>query len=265
LRREVTTDLSMLARLVETDGKDVVDIGCGGGALVRDVSALGARMIGVEISEEQLAPALARDNGSGARYLVGRAQDLPLADASVDVAIFMRTLHHVPPADLTRALCEARRVLRPTGLVYVAEPLAQGDYFALTSLVEDEFEVRAAAQHALASAELAGLDRVTTVDYDVGLCIADLAACRARTVSVDPDRAAIFDARRAEIAEAFERLGEPGEKPGERRFLQPTRADLLRATAACERELRSSRLWRQPGGAQRRWPPPPARPPEPPR
>jgi ubiquinone/menaquinone biosynthesis C-methylase UbiE len=230
--REATTDLSILERLVEPHGKDMLDIGCGGGALVRDLAGKGARMIGVEVSEEQLAPALARDAGSGARYLVGRAQDLPLEDASVDVAIFMRTLHHVPPGDLTQALREARRVMRPTGTVYVAEPLAQGDYFALTSLVQDELEVRQAAQDALADAKLAGLDRVTTVEYDVRLCLADLAAYRARTVSVDPERATIFAARQAEIAEAFERLGEPGEQPGERCFVQPMRADVLRLTAA---------------------------------
>jgi 2-polyprenyl-6-hydroxyphenyl methylase / 3-demethylubiquinone-9 3-methyltransferase len=59
----LTTDLSMLERLVEPAGKDVVDIGCGGGALVRDLTARGARVIGVEISEQQLAAAIARDRG----------------------------------------------------------------------------------------------------------------------------------------------------------------------------------------------------------
>jgi SAM-dependent methyltransferase len=231
LPREVTTDLSMLERLVEPGGKDVLDIGCGGGDLVRDLADRGARVIGVEISAEQLAPAIACDGGRGARYLVGRAQELPLDDASVDVAVFVRALHHVPPPDLTQALREACRVLRPGGKVYVAEPLAEGDYFALTSLVEDELEVREAAQSALAQAALAGLDRASTVDYDVRLCIADLAAFRSRTLSVDPRRAGIFDARRAELAVAFERLGEAGERPGERCFLQPMRVDVLRPIA----------------------------------
>jgi SAM-dependent methyltransferase len=145
--------------------------------------------------------------------------------------VFVRALHHVPPPDLTQALREACRVLRPGGKVYVAEPLAEGDYFALTSLVEDELEVREAAQSALAQAALAGLDRASTVDYDVRLCIADLAAFRSRTLSVDPRRAGIFDARRAELAVAFERLGEAGERPGERCFLQPMRVDVLRPIA----------------------------------
>ena len=215
----------MLARLVALAGKDVVDIGCGGGGLVRDLAALGARPIGIEISEEQLATARARDDGSGARYLVGRGEQLPLSDGSVDVAVFMRTLHHVPPE---ASLREARRVLRPDGAVYVAEPLAEGDFFALTSLVEDELEVRHAAQAAIADAGRVGLERAATVDYDVTICLTGVDAFRARTVSVDPERGPAFDARREEIAAAFARLGTPGERPGERCFVAPMRADVLR-------------------------------------
>lgn len=222
----------MLQRLVAPAGKDVLDIGCGDGALVRDLAAAGARPIGLEISEEQLTTARTRDNGSGARYLVGRAEALPLDGGSVDLVVFMRSLHHVPPEHLDESLREARRVLRPGGAVYVAEPLAHGDFFALTSLVEDELEVRRAAQEALADAGRAGLERAVTVDYDVTICLPDVDAFRARTVSVDPDRAPVFDARRDEIAEAFVRLGTPGQRPGERCFTAPMRADVLRPLSA---------------------------------
>jgi SAM-dependent methyltransferase len=232
----------MLERLVAPEGKDVLDIGCGGGALVRALARRGATVTGLEISAEQLAPALAAQatraqattanttvtpEPAATRYLIGTAQRLPLEDASVDVAVFMRTLHHVPPPELTRALTEARRVIRPDGAVYVAEPLTEGDYYTLTSLVEDEFEVRQAAENALHEAGRAGLERTVTIEYDVRLCLADLAALRARIVSADPGRAPIFDARIDEIAAAFARLGEPGQEPGARCFQQPMRADVL--------------------------------------
>jgi ubiquinone/menaquinone biosynthesis C-methylase UbiE len=226
--RELTTDLEMLDRLARPAGKDVVDIGCGGGALVRELTARGARVVGVEVSENQLAAAVANDDGRGARYVVGGAQRLPLDDASADIAIFMRTLHHVPSADLLEALREASRVVRADGLVYVAEPLAEGDFYELVSLVEDELGVRRAAQRALTQASAAGLQRATTVEYDVRVRIRDLAMLRERFVSVDPERAAVFDARTAELADAFARLGEPGTRPGERCFVQPMRGDVLR-------------------------------------
>jgi ubiquinone/menaquinone biosynthesis C-methylase UbiE len=194
---------------------------------VRALAAAGARATGIEISPEQLAPALAADPDGVARYLLGRAERLPLPDGSMDVAIFMRTLHHVPPPALLAALREAARVVRADGLIYVAEPLPEGDYYALSSLVEDELEVRQAAQRALADAAAAGLRHAKTAEYDVAIRLADADAFRRRTLSVDPDRAGVFEARRDEIAAAFARLGVPGED-GERVFLQPMRADVLR-------------------------------------
>src|SRR6516225_2625978 len=74
LSRPVMSDLEVLERLVGPSSKEVVDIGCGGGALVRALTARGAKVIGVEVNEEQLAPALRSDDGgSGARYLIGPA------------------------------------------------------------------------------------------------------------------------------------------------------------------------------------------------
>jgi SAM-dependent methyltransferase len=228
LTREVTTDLEVLERSVPVAGRDMVDVGCGGGALVRALVGRGARVTGVEISESQLAGAIRDDDGSGAHYAVGLAQRLPLPDESADVVVFMRALHHVPPADMLDSFREAARVLRPGGYVYIAEPLPEGDFYELTSLVEDEREVRAAAQATISRAADAGLDRVDTLEYEVCFRLADLDAFAARIISVDPARGEVFEERKALLADAFARLGSPGERPGEREFLVPMRADVLR-------------------------------------
>jgi SAM-dependent methyltransferase len=222
LTRELTTDLQVLERLVALDGKDVLDVGCGGGALVRELVARGARAVGLEISERQLGAA--RSSGIG-RFVVGRAQELPLEERSLDVVVFMRSLHHVPEPAMVAALADAARVLRPGGLVYVAEPLPEGDYFELVSIVDDETDVRAAAQRALADCAQAGLKRRETLEYEVGAVSAGVEALRRRIVDVDPERAAVFDARQRQLTEAFHRLGT--ERDGGRWFTQPMRADLL--------------------------------------
>jgi SAM-dependent methyltransferase len=225
--RELTTDLRMLQRLVELEGRDVLDVGCGSGALVRELESRGARPIGLEISEGQLGDARSRGVG---RFVVGRAQALPLPDGSLDAVLFMRSLHHVPPDAMMSALADARRVLRPGGVIYVAEPLAEGDYFELVRIVDDETEVRAAAQRSVAQATRAGLERETTVEYEVGGLTTGLDALRRRIVGADPGRAAVFDAHAAELAQALARLGEP--RADGRWFTAPMRADLLRAPRA---------------------------------
>jgi SAM-dependent methyltransferase len=224
LTRELTTDLQVLEQLVALDGRDVLDVGCGGGALVRELVARGARAVGLEISEQQLGDA--RASGIG-RFVVGRAEDLPLHDDSLDVVLFMRSLHHVPQPEMVPALAASERVLRPGGLVFVAEPLAEGDYFELVRIVDDETDVRAAAQRALAECEQAGLERMRTLEYEVGAVSAGIDTLRKRIVDVNPERTAVFDAHEDELIEAFARLGD--EREGGRWFTQPMRADLLRA------------------------------------
>jgi SAM-dependent methyltransferase len=225
LTRELTTDLRVLNALVPLEGRDVLDVGCGGGALVRELVDRGARAVGLEISERQLGEARTRGVG---RFVVGRAEDLPLRGGSLDVVVFMRSLHHVPQPAMVPALAAARRVLRPGGLVYVAEPLPEGDYFELVRIVDDETDVRAAAQRALADCARAGLERMRTLEYEVGAVSAGIETLRRRVVDVDPERAAVFDAREDELTEAFARLGD--EREGGRWFTQPMRADLLRAS-----------------------------------
>jgi SAM-dependent methyltransferase len=226
LTRELTTNIEVVERLLEPAGRDVVDIGCGGGWLARELAARGARVTGTEISDQQLAEARARGDADGKiSYVVGPAEALPLADASVDAVVFMNSLHHVPEAAMSLALRQARRVLRPGGRVFVAEPQAEGAFYAMVRLVEDEDHVRAMARRALDDARAAGLERVTALEYDVAGWLADVAALRQRVVSVDPARTARFDAHEEQLTEAFHRLGT--ERDGGRSFTQPMRAELL--------------------------------------
>ena len=56
----------------------------------------------------------------------GALESLPLPDASLDVAILMLVLHHV--ADPARAFREIHRVLRPRGVVLVADMCAHAHH-----------------------------------------------------------------------------------------------------------------------------------------
>jgi SAM-dependent methyltransferase len=101
---------------------EVADLGCGDGYLTIEAARWARRVIAVDRSPEMLgrAKALARRRKvSNIIWKRGELEDLPLADASVDVAVLSQALHHAvePP----RAIDEAARVLRPGGHLLVLD------------------------------------------------------------------------------------------------------------------------------------------------
>jgi ubiquinone/menaquinone biosynthesis C-methylase UbiE len=138
---------ALLASVGSVAGLAIADIGCGEGALDRALAAKSASVTGFD---PFMAPTERKSGGAGSWQIRRAAADaLPAADASFDLVLFVFSLHHVPQASLAGALAEARRVLRPGGRLYVAEPVAQGPHQSIVELFHDETAVRAAAREAL--------------------------------------------------------------------------------------------------------------------
>jgi SAM-dependent methyltransferase len=217
----------VLAELAPPAGRDVVDVGCGAGGLAHRLAGLGARVVGVDVSTVALERALAQA-GAGERYLEGRAEALPLPDASADLVVFHNSLHHVPGLD--RALAEARRVVRPGGAVYVQEPLAEGAYFELVRRIDDETRVRALAQAAIARAAGAGLELERELRFDTDVRLTGFEGFRDAVVLSDARRAEAFAEHEDDLRARFAAAAEPA--GGGVRFRQPNVAQLLRRPAS---------------------------------
>jgi SAM-dependent methyltransferase len=217
-----------LDELLDVRGRDVLDVGCGDGALVRRLADARARAVGLDPQAAALEQARAQAReGQTVRYVQGTAEDPPFADASFDVVIFFNSLHHVPPACMDRAVAEAARMLRPGGLLYVQEPVARGSAFELLRPVEDETQVRRVAQEALGRAASGGLARLVSREALLTVRHADFDALRARTISVEPARAAAFSEQEPALRAAFQRLGHPAPGGGYE-FDQPFAISLFR-------------------------------------
>ncbi|MGF1552644.1 MAG: bifunctional 2-polyprenyl-6-hydroxyphenol methylase/3-demethylubiquinol 3-O-methyltransferase UbiG [Paracoccaceae bacterium] len=117
LRNMVPARLRHFEREIEGwQGRDALDLGCGGGFLAEALVERGARVTGLDPSEGAIESARthAREAGLDIRYDVGPGEAMPYADDSFDLVLSVDVLEHVSSLDAT--LDEVRRVLRPGGV-----------------------------------------------------------------------------------------------------------------------------------------------------
>lgn len=102
-------------------GKDVLDVGCGGGILAEAMAQRGARVTGIDLAEKPLSVARLHlmESGLEVRYELASAEDYAAAHAGAfDVVTCMEMLEHVPEPASTVAACA--RLLRPGGCAVFA-------------------------------------------------------------------------------------------------------------------------------------------------
>ncbi|MFF9624156.1 methyltransferase domain-containing protein [Streptomyces griseosporeus] len=92
-------------------GDTVVDVGCGTGRAVAELTERGITAVGVDADAAMVADA--RERWPGARFRVADAERLPVADGSAAGYRADKVFHEL--ADPRAALAEARRVLAPGG------------------------------------------------------------------------------------------------------------------------------------------------------
>ncbi len=229
VERSPETDAAsiIVAAFAPLPGKRILDVGCGEGTLARSLSARGAHVSGVDPNAEALA--LAREAVPSGTFHRAGAESLPFADDSFDGAVFLNSLHHVPKPSMSLALEEAARVVEPARPIVVVEPLAEGSFFSALRPVEDETDVRTAAQEVLRRVLEGGkFEQIRRVDYLRSERFEGLDEFLARIVAVDPARAAVVAERRPEVETAFQRHARVA-ADGRMTLEQPMRAHVLAA------------------------------------
>ena len=95
---------------VEKSRARVLEVGCGTGKWLSELSSAGCDVAGIDPSAAMLDRATRAVRGDLRR---GTAEALPWADATFDLVIFINAFHHF--SDPRQALVEAFRVLQPEG------------------------------------------------------------------------------------------------------------------------------------------------------
>ncbi|WP_022729945.1 class I SAM-dependent methyltransferase [Fodinicurvata sediminis] len=220
------TNIDVLVENLPLDGLKVLDIGCGNGAMVRALAKRGATPMGVDPSEVEITAARSESPVADERYEVSGAEALPFQDNSFDAAIFFNSLHHIPAELMADGLEEAARVVKSQGLIYVAEPLAQGPHFQAMLPVEDETVMRAQAYDALRG--FTGgkhCQELREIVYEAPILYPDFQAFRDRIVAADAQRADRIAEVEPELRAAFEGYAES--QDDKYLFAQPMRINLL--------------------------------------
>ncbi len=117
------------AELAGTRDACVVDVGSGSGQLLRRVGRAhpGAQLVGVDPDERMLGSArraAARSRTAtvrAARWERGYAEEIPMADGTVDRVLSSLMFHHLDADARTAMLAEVRRVLKPGGALVLAD------------------------------------------------------------------------------------------------------------------------------------------------
>ena len=147
----ITDELELLLSLVNLDqSPHIIELGCGAAHLSRKLLARfpACEVSALEVDERQHAKNLAKPQ-AGLHFLQAGAQAIPFDAEQFDLALMLKSLHHIPLDLLDLALGEVWRVLKPGGLLYVLEPVFAGSHNEIMRLFHDEEQVLAAALRAL--------------------------------------------------------------------------------------------------------------------
>lgn len=148
LRRKMQPPLLVIKRSGIKEGMKVLEIGCGSGAFTPYIArAVGKKGIVYSLDIQQkmldrLYKKLQKDKNKGidnVKLILGNAYNLPFEEKSIDIVIFITVLQEIP--DKTKALIEARRVLKKNGKLAITELLVDPDYPLLRTTIKQVTKV----------------------------------------------------------------------------------------------------------------------------
>lgn len=216
----VSPHLEIASALLPLKDSDILSITSGGGdiapAIAAAVKSATVTVLEIDGASDDPPPL------SNLAFKPGAADRIPAEDESFDVVIVNGVLSRVPDDRRTAALREIRRVLRPGGLAYIAEPAPGGAFNEITRVFKDEKQARLAAFDLVRDTVASGaMALVSQKFFQMPLVLADFAAVERGFV---PPDARPSGAQKAEAQKKFERHTGPKGAT----FQVPMRIDLLR-------------------------------------
>jgi ubiquinone/menaquinone biosynthesis C-methylase UbiE len=123
---------NVLHKLDQFSFNNLLDVGCGTGKLLSLISSkYEVQLYGVDLSKNMLE--IARNKlGEKADLRVGDSESLPFEDDSFEMVTCTDSFHHYPHPE--NVLAEVRRVLKPKGILLIADPWAPTPFRQLVNI-----------------------------------------------------------------------------------------------------------------------------------
>jgi ubiquinone/menaquinone biosynthesis C-methylase UbiE len=145
--------IDAMSKAVDLSGcREILDVGCGTGALCSAFAKRGFKMTGVDLSARMLEVARGKDGNEGIEFLEGSVLErLPFEDKAFDASIASFVAHGLQPGERKAMYSEMARVTNRLVIIYdynerrtlitdIAERLEGGDYFNFIRTAEAELK-----------------------------------------------------------------------------------------------------------------------------
>ena len=220
------TENEVYNALLSLDDKHILELGCGKAEFTRAIATggHGRRITATEVDQRQHAKNLLIGDLPNVTFLLAGAQSIPEPDASFDIVMMFKSLHHVPGELLAGAMQEIHRVLKPGGLAYISEPVYGGELNQIMRLFHDEKLVReqafAALQQAVDNNQFRLVDEVF---FNSPVYFENFADYENKVLKVTHTDHRLSDATYNRVRDLFNQHMQPDGA----HFLAPMRVDLL--------------------------------------
>jgi len=220
-------EIDIMQETLPLAGARVLELGCGAAFWTRRLAEHFPieQLVATEVDQIQHQKNLLIDDLPQVEFRSGGAEAIDLPDASMDIVIMLKSLHHVPLELMDRALREIHRVLKPGGLAYISEPIYAGQFNEILRLFNDEKSVREAAFQALKKAvERGDFSLQDEIFFQSETFFRDFAEFERRILFPSHSDHKVDTALHQQVKAAFE----PYLTPQGARFINPNRVDILK-------------------------------------
>ncbi len=138
MRRQVLPPIAKwLKAHPQVSSPKIVDIACGTAPIYRDLtkSFSNVQYVGIDLSLPYLNTA--QKQAPRARWIHANAERLPFDDASIDIVMSIYLFHELPKEARRQVLREAKRVLKPGGLLVIEDAAQARDSHDILGALEN--------------------------------------------------------------------------------------------------------------------------------